>query len=249
MEKDQYSGDRKSLFGAHVSNIPCYVTIDQLKQLFSSAGNVVEVYLPPRVRSDSKFTFAFVRYVTEKEVLNSIKLLNNVKIGNSKLEVSLSLRTKELMNQRPGKSLKSSSSCGSIVRKSMPRLERNRFTVLASDERHIHQKLKSCLNYLNVDPKYSQLLGFRDTEDVKAFMSDVKDVFVKISNVPFGVGLDTINFKGESITKSNLEDIILQYHESSDKRNPFKDIDFDISGNSLLSEREQVKMFPFLSEI
>lgn len=238
---------KNELYGVHIANVPCHTSSEDLKTFFNKAGNVVEVYLPPHIRSDSRYTFAFVRYVTDLEALNAIKQFDGIRFRNSKLEVSLSQRTQELMNnKRDGRTHTNSSR--SIVRQSMPRLERNRFTVLASDERQIHQKLKGSLKCLSVDPEYTkQTLGLKHPEDIQSFMGDLKDVMVKISNVPFGVGLDAINFRGEVVTKNNLEDIIIQYHTTNDRKNLFNEVDIDLSADRMSGGKEQARSLPFFN--
>lgn len=239
---------RKVLYSVHVSNIPCHFTPEKLEDIFSAAGHVLEVYLAGASHSLSKFNYAFVRYKTKEEVLKAVELCNNISVDNFKLIVALSIDTSSRVKSPTTTSYRNRNSrTKSIVRESMPRLERNKFTVLASDERHIQQKLKASLNFLSGNKKHSEMLTIDNSHDMKEFMKELRDVFVETSNVPFGVCADPITIRGDDITKSTLEDIIIRYHDNSSFKVPFKDIDIDISRGNVLSEKDELKLFSSLS--
>ena len=46
--------------------------------------------------------------------------------------------------------------------------------------------------------------------------------------------------------KSDIEELLIRYHDDSYKEVPFKDVDIDVSGNKLLDNEEMKAWFPCL---
>jgi RNA recognition motif-containing protein len=72
----------------YVGNLDYQVTADQLKDLFSQAGNVVEANLITDRFSGRSKGFAFVEMEDEKSAKEAIKLLHDKDFQNRKLVVN-----------------------------------------------------------------------------------------------------------------------------------------------------------------
>ena len=77
-------------------------------------------------------------------------------------------------------------------------------------------------------------------------MEDLKEVLVNIAGVPNGVSVDPIQCGPQEQKKSDVEDLLIRYHDDSNHDVPFKDVDIDVSGNNLLTNQQMKHHFPCL---
>ena len=85
----------------YVGNIPFETTKEQLEEVFSQAGTVVEVsIITDRMTGRSK-GFAFVEMSSEEEAKKAIETLNNAEVGGRSIKVDEARPPKERsFNQR-----------------------------------------------------------------------------------------------------------------------------------------------------
>jgi len=134
----------------------------------------------------------------------------------------------------------------SIVRKEHTRREPSGAIVRNGEERSVHKHLRANLHDLN--KRDSELAEKFNIDNVKEFMTDLRDVVQSLADIPLGVGEDPITIRLDEMTRSDLEDILIRYYDTSKKNVAFKDVDIDLSGNKLLSREEMSGYFPCLSE-
>ncbi len=78
--------NNKKLF---VGSLPWSVNDDQLKQIFSQAGNVVSAQVVKDRDSGRSKGFGFVEMSTEEEAENAVKNLNSSEVEGRKIFVSI----------------------------------------------------------------------------------------------------------------------------------------------------------------
>lgn len=243
-------------FSVHVSNIPTHCTEMDILDLFGTmtVDDAPEVYLNPMSRDDSRFTFAFVRYRTQEEAEKACRTFDGVRMGKSRIGVTISLDTKQRIEENGGNvhmkaPLRRTNSLDrSILRGEMPGLDRSRFTVLKRDENAIHKKLKSNLSSLTKLGDEAKMVGVESKDDIKDFMADLRDILVDISGIPYGVAVNPIRYGAEPVSKSDVEDLLVRYYDTPERDIPFKDVDIDLTGGKELGEDQFDKFFPFYKD-
>lgn len=71
-----------------VGNLSFQTTKEELTELLSSAGGIVDVYLPADRVTGRPRGFAFVEYASEDEAAEAIRMFNEKELGGRKLNVN-----------------------------------------------------------------------------------------------------------------------------------------------------------------
>jgi RNA recognition motif-containing protein len=74
----------------YVGNLPYSVTENELRTLFSQAGNVTSVAIPMDRMTDRPRGFAFVEMSTAAEAQEAIRLLEGTMVGERRIRVNIS---------------------------------------------------------------------------------------------------------------------------------------------------------------
>ncbi|MED6132389.1 hypothetical protein PIB30_018591 [Stylosanthes scabra] len=75
-EHGNQSWSEKNSFAVFVDNLPIDSTKEWLWRVFSSVGEVVDIYLSRKTREKNPLRFSFVRYVTRREAMRAIQQLD-----------------------------------------------------------------------------------------------------------------------------------------------------------------------------
>lgn len=79
---------------AYVTNIPYEIKEDDLYELFSSVGNIEDIFIPYNRETNHPRGFAFVAFETEEEAQKAIAKFNGSFLGSRRIAVSLAYKKK-----------------------------------------------------------------------------------------------------------------------------------------------------------
>ena len=77
-------------YSVYVGNIPTTVSTEQLTNLFSQVGEVLDVWINPL---HENITYGFVKFSTKVATQEAIKRFNNLKLDYSHIKVNFSMKS------------------------------------------------------------------------------------------------------------------------------------------------------------
>lgn len=218
-------------YDVHVGNLSVNATEKDLRDLFSQAGNVIDVFISSSFRS---MTYGFVRYKQLKEIEKACKLFNGFVMHGLPISVSISQCTQERITG----ARKSNTNGATISKKPFPRREGANYVATRKDENEIHAILKKSLKSLKDQETCSKFLGGKTTDD---FMKDFKEALVMMAQVSSSICVDVEMFEGNSCKEvKDLRDLISDFHsDPPEDYSPFEEVDFDLTKDSVNTASEE----------
>ena len=216
--------DLKQLYTVHVGNLNAKTTYEELKILFSPVGEIRDLFIQNKFSTQTKFTYAFVRFQTLEECTNACKEVHGTILHGSAIYVTLADST-SMRVDAPRFSNKS------ISKNSFPRKEGANYVASHKDENEIHKNLKQSLTNLQKKSQITDWMGIQTVEDRQLFMKDFKDVLVGMAKVPKSIGVDSICYDNKPTLK-DLQNLIINHHSCSVSKTdfqPFKVVDIDLT--------------------
>ena len=76
-------------YSVYVGNLPTTVSTEQLKNLFSQVGEVLDVWINPLYEN---ITYGFIKFLTEVATQEACKQFNGLKLDYSQIKVNFSIK-------------------------------------------------------------------------------------------------------------------------------------------------------------
>ena len=238
--KCSFKQEEKKMYTCHVGNLQSGINEDQLKKIFSCAGEVKDA----RIRclnSSRPFNFGFVSYSNLNEAEDACRMLNGKQVGIYSLLVSLSQETKSKIERtftqpKDSKMKSSKSTCTDHSILHEPHIG-GKSSSCTQKEKDLQSRFKDSLMKLSTDKKLAGYFELNKPEDGEFFIKNFKDILVNIAHVPSGVAGSHIHCSPDPVTKSGLENLIIRYYEhpvETKNRLLMTDIDLTSSSNQSL---------------
>ena len=228
--------NNKDLFTVHVGNLNSKTTVEELEILFAGTGEIKNIFIQDKF-SNSKYTYAFVRYRTLEECKKACSIVHGAILHGSAVYVTYAESTQDRMS---GGSQSGSGYGGfrlgsrsgghekSISKVSFPRREGAHYMSSQKDENDIHKKLTDSLSNLKRGDPFTKSIGIENEDDIAEFMVDFKEALVSMSKVPEAVGVEARLFEKDQ-NMSDLEKLITEHYSCSKptQENAHNKVDFD----------------------
>ena len=201
-------------FDVFIGNLPATVSLQRLKNLFSEVGKILFGWVE---LNHKKVTFGFIGFEHLADAKKACERFNNRPIDDFKIEVRLSKKTEQKLNQcvrykahRPNNS----------VLLELPKKKKGE--TATTQLRHILRK--TLVN---------------NPETVK----DYTDALFEMDNVKFSNKLHTIKTDSETPNLETLKETIKRYYKPCEKKNTLFKVDFDLSKGKVLTNEQNDKFF------
>ena len=200
-------------FDVFIGNLPATVSLQRLKNLFSEVGKILFGW----IKLNNKIvTFGFIGFEHLADAKKASERFNNHPIDNFKIEVRLSKKTEQKLNQsvrykahRPNNSV-------------LLELPKKTGETKTTQLRHI-------LRRTLVD----------NPETVK----DFTDALYEMDNVESPNKLHTIKTDSKIPTLETLKETVKRYYKPCEKKNSLFKVDFDLSKGKVLTNEQYNKFF------
>ena len=207
-------------YQVYVGNLPTTITTEQLKNLFSQVGQILNVWINP---SFEKITYGFVEFDNVISAEDACKQFNDLKIDSEQIKVRISERTKnesklkkKYDNNDNNDSLRPSESDNILL--------------------ELPKKTKTSNQYLL---KKALLKDLRRNKEI---VDDFAKACVEMEQITFHDKLETINTAPEVTNLETLEKTIIRYFKPPCKKDNWQ-VDIDLSKSKRLTAEENDKFF------
>ena len=226
--------DKDDYYQVYVGNLSTTITTEQLKDLFSQVGQVLNVWIKP---SFEKITYGFVEFDNVISAENACEQFNDLKIDFEQIKVRISERTKnesKLKKKTHHYDNNDKNDCNdNDDKKSLPldNLPRRCGILL-----ELPKKTKKSNSYL---------LKKAFTKDLcrnKEIVDDFTKACVEMQQITFSDKPETIKTAPEVTNLNTLSETIKRYYKPPCKKHNWQ-VDIDLSKGKRLTAEENDKFF------
>ena len=204
-------------YDLYIGNLSVATSREQLRELFSEAGEILSVWIK---EAHQRFTYAFIAFYNLSDAKEACEIFNNRNLDGFIIKVSLSIRTQQKLS-------------GSVRKKT------NDTSVLLNLPKREGKKI------LTGEDKLRQILTEDIKEQGEGFINLFTNALIKMEDISSSK-CELIKTKPEEPNLEVLEDIVVRYYKSCKKNTLFKQVDFDISNGKVLTNEENIKYFKIL---
>ena len=212
-------------YEVYVGDLPITISKEQLENLFSQVGEVLNVWIN---QSFKKITYGFVEFTNVISAENACEQFNDLKLDFSQIKVRLSARCKQKLEVK--------------VRTPNDNIE------LPKAENYKVKRPKSILLELPMKKgksKNHQIKEhlIKDLTRNKEIIKDFQKACLEAENIAFPQECETVYTSPEQTNLETLETTIIRYFKARNKSTRKIDIDIDLSNGKRLTTQENDKFF------
>ena len=201
-------------YDVYIRNLSVATSRNQLKELFSQAGEILSVWIK---EAHQRFTDAFIAFYNLNDAKKACEIFNNQNLDGFIIKVNLSTRTQQKLN-------------GSVRKKT------NNASILLDLPKREGKK------HFSKEDQLRQILTENLKEQGQDFINLYKNALTEMKDVPSS-SYDLIKTEPEKPNLEALEDIVIRYYKPCKKNILFKEVDFDISNFKVLNKEDNIKYF------
>ena len=201
-------------YDVYIRNLSVATSRNQLKELFSQAGEILSVWIK---EAHQRFTYAFIAFYNLNDAKKACEIFNNQNLDGFIIKVNLSTRTQQRLN-------------GSVRKKT------NNASILLDLPKREGKK------HFSKEDQLRQILTENLKEQGQDFINLYKNALTEMKDVPSS-SYDLIKTEPEKPNLEALEDIVIRYYKPCKKNILFKEVDFDISNFKVLNKEDNIKYF------
>ena len=200
-------------YSVYVGNLPTTVSTEQLKNLFSQVGEVLDVWINPLYEN---ITYGFIKFLTEVATQEACKQFNGLKLDYSQIKVNFSIKNETESSNK----LSNESS----------------YTYRDSILLELRKKTGVCKNHL---VKVNLLKTLRRTKDIQ---KDFTLACKEMEDIPLTHEPHAIKTAAEPTDLTTLETTVTRYFKPKCKKDTLE-VDFDLSKGKLLTNEQHDQFF------
>ena len=204
-------------YDVYIGNLSVATSREQLRELFSQAGEILFVWIK---EAHQRFTYAFIAFYNLNDARKACEIFNNQNLDGFIIKVNLSIRTQQKLS-------------GSVRKKT------NDASVLLNLPKREGKK-----NPTGED-KLSEILTENIKKQGESFVNLFTNALMELEDITSGK-CELIKAEGEKPNLEALEDVVVRYYKPCKKNTLFKQVDFDISNGKVLTNEENMKYFKIL---
>ena len=204
-------------YDVYIGNLSVATSREQLRELFSQAGEILFVWIK---EAHQRFTYAFIAFYNLNDARKACEIFNNQNLDGFIIKVNLSIRTQQKLS-------------GSVRKKT------NDASVLLNLPKREGKK-----NPTGED-KLREILTENIKKQGESFVNLFINALMELEDITSGK-CELIKAEGEKPNLEALEDVVVRYYKPCKKNTLFKQVDFDISNGKVLTNEENMKYFKIL---
>ena len=204
-------------YDVYIGNLSVATSREQLRELFSQAGEILFVWIK---EAHQRFTYAFIAFYNLNDAKKACEIFNNQNLDGFIIKVNLSIRTQQKLS-------------GSVRKKT------NDASVLLNLPKREGKK-----NPTGED-KLREILTENIKKQGESFVNLFTNALMELEDITSGK-CELIKAEGEKPNLEALEDVVVRYYKPCKKNTLFKQVDFDISNGKVLTNEENMKYFKIL---
>ena len=204
-------------YDVYIGNLSVATSREQLRELFSQAGEILFVWIK---EAHQRFTYAFIAFYNLSDAKEACQIFNNRNLDGFIIKVNLSIRTQQKLS-------------GSVRKKT------NDASVLLNLPKREGKK-----NPTGED-KLREILTENIKKQGESFVNLFTNALMELEDITSGK-CELIKAEGEKPNLEVLEDVVVRYYKPCKKNTLFKQVDFDISNGKVLTNEENMKYFKIL---
>ena len=204
-------------YDVYIGNLSVATSREQLRELFSQAGEILFVWIK---EAHQRFTYAFIAFYNLNDARKACEIFNNQNLDGFIIKVNLSIRTQQKLS-------------GSVRKKT------NDASVLLNLPKREGKK-----NPTGED-KLREILTENIKKQGESFANLFTNALMELEDITSGK-CELIKAEGEKPNLEALEDVVVRYYKPCKKNTLFKQVDFDISNGKVLTNEENMKYFKIL---
>ena len=204
-------------YDVYIGNLSVATSREQLRELFSQAGEILFVWIK---EAHQRFTYAFIAFYNLNDARKACEIFNNQNLDGFIIKVNLSIRTQQKLS-------------GSVRKKT------NDASVLLNLPKREGKK-----NPTGED-KLREILTENIKKQGESFVNLFTNALMELEDITSGK-CELIKAEGEKPNLESLEDVVVRYYKPCKKNTLFKQVDFDISNGKVLTNEENMKYFKIL---
>ena len=204
-------------YDVYIGNLSVATSREQLRELFSQAGEILFVWIK---EAHQRFTYAFIAFYNLSDAKEACQIFNNRNLDGFIIKVNLSIRTQQKLS-------------GSVRKKT------NDASVLLNLPKREGKK-----NPTGED-KLREILTENIKKQGESFVNLFTNALMELEDITSGK-CELIKAEGEKPNLEALEDVVVRYYKTCKKNTLFKQVDFDISNGKVLTNEENMKYFKIL---
>ena len=204
-------------YDVYIGNLSIATSREQLRELFSQAGEILFVWIK---EAHQRFTYAFIAFYNLSDAKEACQIFNNRNLDGFIIKVNLSIRTQQKLS-------------GSVRKKT------NDASVLLNLPKREGKK-----NPTGED-KLREILTENIKKQGESFVNLFTNALMELEDITSGK-CELIKAEGEKPNLEALEDVVVRYYKPCKKNTLFKQVDFDISNGKVLTNEENMKYFKIL---
>lgn len=204
-------------YDVYIGNLSVATSREQLRELFSQAGEILFVWIK---EAHQRFTYAFIAFYNLSDAKEACQIFNNRNLDGFIIKVNLSIRTQQKLS-------------GSVRKKT------NDASVLLNLPKREGKK-----NPTGED-KLREILTENIKKQGESFVNLFTNALMELEDITSGK-CELIKAEGEKPNLEALEDVVVRYYKPCKKNTLFKQVDFDISNGKVLTNEENMKYFKIL---
>ena len=204
-------------YDVYIGNLSVATSREQLRELFSQAGEILFVWIK---EAHQRFTDAFIAFYNLSDAKEACQIFNNRNLDGFIIKVNLSIRTQQKLS-------------GSVRKKT------NDASVLLNLPKREGKK-----NPTGED-KLREILTENIKKQGESFVNLFTNALMELEDITSGK-CELIKAEGEKPNLEALEDVVVRYYKPCKKNTLFKQVDFDISNGKVLTNEENMKYFKIL---
>ena len=204
-------------YDVYIGNLSVAASREQLRELFSQAGEILFVWIK---EAHQRFTYAFIAFYNLSDAKEACQIFNNRNLDGFIIKVNLSIRTQQKLS-------------GSVRKKT------NDASVLLNLPKREGKK-----NPTGED-KLREILTENIKKQGESFVNLFTNALMELEDITSGK-CELIKAEGEKPNLEALEDVVVRYYKPCKKNTLFKQVDFDISNGKVLTNEENMKYFKIL---
>ena len=201
-------------YDVYVGNLSVATSKEQLRELFSLAGEILFVWIK---QAHQRFTYAFIAFYNLSDAKEACEIFNNRNLDGFIIKVNLSNRTQQKLD-------------GSVRKKT------NDASVLLKLPKREGKKVPTG------EDKLRQILTENIKGQGKDFSRMFAEAITEAENIT-SEKCEVIKAEPEKPNLKALEDIVVRYFKPCKKSTLFKEVDLDISNGNVLKSEENINYF------
>ena len=200
-------------YDVYIGNLSVTISREKLRNLFSEIGEILFVWINQK---HQRFTYAFVAFYHLIDKKKACEKFNNRNLDGFIIKVNLSIKTEQKLSN------------------SVRRRTNNILLELPK---------RTCAKVPTKEDKIREILRDSLEQENKEFMKDFAKAMSEAENVEF-TECEMIKTDPETPDLRTLETTIIRYFKPPSKKNTlFKEVDFDISKDNVLTTEQNDHFF------